>query len=364
MKHPPNEPMGQLSAHLDRAWDLVARGDLAGARVSAEKSLEIDANSADAHNLIGFILQAEGRAQEALDHYHRALELDNSFVDPMLNAAELLVHPLADFDAALAMVQEARFWLEDASPDARADAMLLEADIQLMRGDREAAAAVVAAVPEGPYENPRLSLALGRARLDTGDVDGALLLIRAATQQEPPSSDAFYYLGIALEAKRDRVGSLIAFLQSRELDSASESPPWTLSLNHFEGRVQAALGQVPPHVSKLLEGALVIVTELPGAEAVAEGVDPRMPVLLDALSRPGEPAKIGRVFVYKRNIERMAPSMFELDGETSRALAHEVEATFPGGVLRPLPGDPVDDVTGAETGESPPEPGEPPPASS
>src|SRR4051812_47623066 len=33
-------PMDQFTAHLDRGWDLVNRGDFAGALISAQKSLE------------------------------------------------------------------------------------------------------------------------------------------------------------------------------------------------------------------------------------------------------------------------------------------------------------------------------------
>jgi len=329
-----NGPMGQLAAHLDRGWDLVAKGDFAGAMLSAEKSLEMDEGSPEAHNLIGYIFHAEGRSEEAIVHYQTALELDESFVDAMLNAAEILVHPMRDLDGALTMVREALTWLEDAGVDERTDAMLLQADIHLMLGDRVSAKSVVRAIPDGPFENPRIALAVARARLDVGDIDGALPLIRTATEAERPSSDAFYYLGLALEVKKDRTGALIAFLQARELDGASEPPPWTIPLPQFEKRVQSALTKLPPKVSRLLEGALVVVTDLPGAEVVAEGVDPRMPALLDALSEPDKPARVGRVFIYKRNIERMAPGMFELDAEVARALIHEVEATFPGGVLR------------------------------
>ena len=45
-------PMDRLSAHLDRAWDLVARGDLQGAMRSAEKSLEMDDTSPEVRNLL------------------------------------------------------------------------------------------------------------------------------------------------------------------------------------------------------------------------------------------------------------------------------------------------------------------------
>src|SRR5688500_20088347 len=100
-------PMDQFAAHLDRGWDLVVRGDLAGALLSAQKSLELDAESPEAHNLIGYIHAAEGNAEEALEHYKQAIELDETFVEAMLNAAEVMIHPIRDFDGAIGMVDDA-----------------------------------------------------------------------------------------------------------------------------------------------------------------------------------------------------------------------------------------------------------------
>lgn len=331
----PNEPMDQLSAHLDRGWDLVTRGDFAGAMLSAEESLEVDETSPEAHNLMGYIYQAGGRAEEALASYRAALDLEEGYVEAMLNSAEVLVHPLRDLDAALRMVREALEWLGSDEVDERVDAMLLEVDIQLMRGDREAAGKVVRDLPEGPFENPALRLSVGRARLDVGDVDGALPLVRAACELEPPQPDAFYFLALALEAKEERSGALVAFLQSREIDSHAPAPPWSIPLPQFERRVQSALTKLPPDVSSLLEGALVVVTDLPGAEVVAEGIDPRMPVLLDALSGPDEAPRVGRIFVYKRNVERIAPGLIQIDEEVVRSLIAEVRATFPASQPKP-----------------------------
>ncbi|MEZ4340415.1 MAG: tetratricopeptide repeat protein [Sandaracinaceae bacterium] len=329
MNDPSDAPMSQLSAHLDRGWDLVARGDLAGAKRSAEESLELDEASPEAHNLMGYIFHAEGRAEEALEHYRHALELDESYIDAMLNAAELLLHPVADFDGALEMVREARDWLEeDGTPDELAETMLLEVDIHLARGDRVSAGSVVRDLPAGPFENPRLGTAVGRALVDVGEPDAALALLQEAVQQVPPTSDAFYYLGLALEAKQDMKGALIAFLQSREIDAQGEAPPWTLPLDQFERRVQVALGALPEDVAHVIEGALVVVTDLPGAEVVSEGVDPRAPALVDGLSAPNEPEKVTRIFVYKRNVERLAPGLFEVDAEITRAVLFEMQSAF------------------------------------
>jgi hypothetical protein len=97
----------------------------------------------------------------------------------------------------------------------------------------------------------------------------------------------------------------------------------------FERRVQAAMTKVQGSAARFIEGALVIVADLPGAEVVAEGVDPRIPVLLDDLSPEGVPPRAGRVFVYQRNVERLATEMVQMEEEIARALADEIAHAFP-----------------------------------
>ena len=56
--------MDQFSAHLDRGWDLVQKGDTRGAEASARRALELDPNSPEAHNLLGFVAATFGAACE------------------------------------------------------------------------------------------------------------------------------------------------------------------------------------------------------------------------------------------------------------------------------------------------------------
>lgn len=322
-----NEPMDQLTAHLDRGWDLVSRGDLAGAVLSAEKSLELNEESPEAHNLLGYILQAQGRAEDALEHYKQALELEEGYVDAMLNAAEVLLHPLHEYDAAIGFVDDALDWLEEDETDLIADALLIKVDVHLAREDREAAKRVVALLPSGPFESPQLTLSVGRARFEVGDLEGAEPLIRKATETEPPMADAFYFLGLLLEAKGDRRGALVGLLSARELDVSAPPPAWALPRDQFERRVEAALHKLGPQLAPVVEGALIVVAELPGAEVVAEGIDPRIALMLDDVTM--DPPKVGRIFVYQRNVERSASGLLDIEEEIVGALSAEITATFP-----------------------------------
>jgi Flp pilus assembly protein TadD len=85
--------MDQFSAHLDRGWDLVQRGDPRGAELSARRALEIDSQSPEAYNLLGYVAALKGEFDEATEHYRQAIALDDTYLEAMLNAAEVYVHP-------------------------------------------------------------------------------------------------------------------------------------------------------------------------------------------------------------------------------------------------------------------------------
>ncbi len=61
---PPGEKdkldLDAITAHLDRGWDLVQKGDLARADLSARRVLELDGDSPEAHTLLGAIAAARG----------------------------------------------------------------------------------------------------------------------------------------------------------------------------------------------------------------------------------------------------------------------------------------------------------------
>lgn len=327
--------MDQFTAHLDRGWDLVSRGDYAGALISAQKSLELDAESPEAHNLLGFIHQAEGRAEDALDHYRQAIAIDETYVEAMLNAAEVLIHSMRDLDNGLAMVDEALDFAE--GDDEVADALLLRFDALVQQGERDAAAQVAAKLPDGPFENAQLDFMVGRAKFETGDLDGAEKHLESAVKRGPESGDAFYYQGLVREARGDLRGATLAFLQAREADLNAPRPSWSLATSNFERRVQNAVRKLPSALGETIEGALVVVSDIPGPEVVAEGVDPHIGVLIDDLQDgDGKPIagdapaeRAGRVFVYQRNIERWAENAVDIEDEILRTLEHELSLTFP-----------------------------------
>src|SRR5689334_22591801 len=99
--------MDQLTAHLDRGWDLAHRGDSEGAATSARRALDLDQGSAEAYNLLGYAAAVQGDYESALEHYRQALTLDDTYLEAMLNLTEVYIHPLGDFPSALALCDQA-----------------------------------------------------------------------------------------------------------------------------------------------------------------------------------------------------------------------------------------------------------------
>jgi hypothetical protein len=121
----------------------------------------------------------------------------------------------------------------------------------------------------------------------------------------------------------------VAFLRCRELDAAQARPHWAVSQAHFERQVRRAIERLEPEQRAALDGALVVVSDVPGAEVVAEGVDPRATVMLDALGDPSGEPRAGRAFIYQRNVERLSEGGANVEDELPRLLRAEIEATFP-----------------------------------
>lgn len=319
--------MDQFSAHLDRGWDLAQRGDMKGAELSARRALELDAQSPEAHNLLGYVAALQGEFEEAIEHYGQAIALDDTYLEAMLNAAELFIHPLGDFAEAIQMCDQALELAEN--DDEVVDALLLKFDALLGKNDLDGARAVCARFPVGPYENPSHGLLVGRAYYEIGDLERATPLIEASTRQSPDNGEAWYYLGLVLDEREQSLSATRAFLRARDLDLEAPTPPWSLSPEAFAGTAQRVVDGLAEQLRTFIRTEEIYVADLPGAEIVADGVDPRALLLLDGFSSDQDGSSpTARLFVYQRNVERMAGTIDAVENELRTALEREIIGTF------------------------------------
>ena len=307
--------------YSDEAWDLLAEGDLDGAMASAQRYLDENDTSPEAYNLLGYIHAQYGDLHAALDAYETAIEFDSAYLDAMLNAGEVLLQ-LGDFAAAIERVDRA---IETAlTTDDEAESLLLKVDILVAAGRLAEANAVALDLPTGPFDSPLLDFMVGRARFEAGDHETAAIAIEQAAAGPLLDPDVFYYLGLVRESRGDLSGATAAFLQSREHDLERPRPYFSEPHHEFERRVQRAIRRLPAEARARLEGALVVVDDLPGAEIVSEGADPRMAVWVDELTLTnGE--RLLRTFVYQLNVERLAGSAAQVDDVLGVSLSQELE---------------------------------------
>lgn len=331
--------MDQFSAHLDRGWELVQRGDTRGAAASARRALELDPSSPEAHNLLGFVAAMEGEGEEAIEAYQQAIALDETYLEAMLNAAEVYISPLGDFEQAIRMCDQA---LDLAEVDEEViDALLLKFDALMGKGVRDEAKLVLEQIPEGPYENPGHLFLVGRAFYEMGDIERSRGLVEAAADKDPRHPEAHYYLGLIRDELGDPRGATVAFMRSRELDLLQGVPPWSPAREQWERAAQTSFAQLNPLLHEYVSGADVFISDVPGVELVAEGVDPRALVILDGFEHdeegdgqadwaPGHraPAKASRVFIYALNVARQAGQATDIEPEIVSALEREISATF------------------------------------
>jgi tetratricopeptide (TPR) repeat protein len=316
----------QLTAHLDRGWDLAQKGDASGASACAKRALELDPQSPEVHNLMGFAAALEGDADEALEHYRQAIALDETYFEAMLNAAEVLIAPLADHDGAIVQIEEALDYAE--TDEEIADCILLKVDALIAKADYEEAKRAMKMLPDGPFSGPTYLFLIGRAWYELGQIDKAAPLIEQAAKADPQSADAQYYLGLVRDEQGDARGATEALLRSRSLDALKPPPPWAPSAEAFATVVHSVIDKLDVLLARYVREAEVYVVDLPGAELVVDGVDPRALLVLDTPpSEEGAPSRV-RTFVYQRNVERASGALEGMESELVTALEREVTAVF------------------------------------
>src|SRR5688572_3844733 len=258
--------MDRFSAHLDRGWDLVQHGDSHGAELSARRALELNKQAPEAYNLLGYAAALRGDFEAAIAHYHHALSLDECYFEALLNAAEVFIHPLADYQEALAMCDRALELAE--TDDELVDALLLKFDALLGEDHMEEARTLCARFPEGPFENPNHVFLVGRALYEVGEIERAAPLIEQSVKATPRNSEAYYYLGLMRDEQGDRTRATQAFVKARALDLETPPPDWSLSAEAFEHTVRKVIESLPSRLRRSIRHDEIYVADMPGVEFV------------------------------------------------------------------------------------------------
>ena len=315
---------------IEEGWQLLENGKIDEARKRADRAVTSDPESPEAHTLVGAVASAEGDVDAALEAFERAMELDEQYLDPILLAAEAYALE-GDAKAALKLCERALDVAEEE--DEYVDAILLKAEIELGDDDPEAAEASLTQLPPVALPTAALELRAGDAFLEVESWDRAAEHFERAGKLEPDNADAAYGLGLVAEARGEAEAMVTHFQRVRLLDGKAAPLPWEVTAERMEELVEAALAELPERAQKLLENVPVMVEGTPSEEVVADGFDPRGLGLFAGVPFPEQSALSGpphleAVFLYQRNIERVARSTAEVEAEIRTTLLHETGHFF------------------------------------
>ena len=305
---------------MDRAWQLISNGDGMKALLAARQALLINAESPEVHNLLGCIYAMDGDFDEALSCYEKAMDLDDGYIDPLLNAAELLIHAANRTDDAIALCRRAR---ELVGPGEELfEVKLLEIDALLSMGRAEEARTLLDGMPLSKKMSAIHAMLLGRALFETGDFERSREFIDFSLAKEPLMADAWYCRGLLFREEGRRIEAVSAFLTVLDSDQRRDDAPWIDQFPSFEQLMKDAIALLDVDVRQMIQAAELMVAPLPTRDQLLQEVDPRQSVFVEGIDL--EKQSFERVWLFFKNLEHAGILPTQAEENLAQVLTDEV----------------------------------------
>lgn len=320
-----------FESDLDACWELVDSGKIAEARLAAAEIRRRYQDTPEVYVLLGTLDSIEGDPEAALKNFEEAMELDPDFIEPLLCAAEIYIWELGEHEKGLKLCQKALDLAEEESE--YLDALLLKADAEVNLGHEDRAYATLSEIPDIPVADPSYHIRAARLFLDLNKLEEAQHHFQLVVERLPDSADALHGLGLCAERRGDRKTMIRCYQKVRQLDLREPSPPWGLSAEKFSAVCEGAIESLPAELQTRLKNVPIIAQDYPSAELVADGTDPRLLGLFAGVpygdkSTVGGAPHLDTIFLFQRNIERMAISPEDVEDEIQITLVHEAGHFF------------------------------------
>ena len=312
--------MDRFSAHMDRAWQLISKGDGVRALLAARQALGINAESPEVHNLLGCIYAMEGDFEEALLCYQKAIDLDDGYLDPLLNSAELLIHAHERTDEAVAFCRRARELV--GADEELIEVKLLEIDALLSSGRAEEARSLLVDMELTKDLSSIHAMLIGRSLFETGDFDRSREFIEFSLSKDPLSSDAWYCRGLLFREEGRRIDAVSAFIKVLESDEARDDVPWLEQLAPFEKLVERAIALADRDVKASLKGTEIVVAPLPSRAQLLAEIDPRQAVFIEGIDTSKR--SFSRLWLFFRNLEHAGILPIDPEENLAQIISDEV----------------------------------------
>jgi len=332
-----------IEKDLDQAWELLESGDLAAVQVLAERLRAQAPDEPDVLLLSAACEREEGHAEKALALLAKAAAADPEWATPEIWAAELLAADPERLREALEHASRAFDLAEEE--EEYLEALAVKAGIEVDLGAVEAARRTLAELPPADPSSVRPQVQLAEADpswqleiahlfLAVADPAEARRRFQSLTDADPQLSDAWHGLGLAAEIQGDEEEKRRAWLRALALEEKRPLEDPLLTEAEMAAVAEAALAELPPRARSLIENVPIVIADLPAAEDVGQGLDPRLLGLFEgtsyreASSLAGSP-QLARILLFRKNLESIAGGDVEqLREEIRTTLLHETGHFF------------------------------------
>ncbi len=197
--------------HNSRGIELADRGWVDEAINEFKKAIELDPNSAHAHDNLATVYAEKKQFREALAEYLTAIKLEPDAATAHYNLAVFLSTHGNDF--AVAQYQEA-ISLEPDYPDAHLNLGLAHADAGRLEEARKELRTAIELDAADPFPKHELAALM----MDEGDYRGAIGYLKEVTRLDAKNFEAWLDLGICYAQKGFYAEAERAYDKGAELD--------------------------------------------------------------------------------------------------------------------------------------------------
>ncbi len=179
---------------------------------------------------------------------------------------------------------------------------------------------------------PDAHSALAWAAFRTCDFDLARKEAAATLKLDGEAAEAFQLQGLLAERDGDEAAALQAFAQARRLDPERFPEPYEMGEEEFLDVAKQAVEEVDEPVRKVLEDTAFFVQPIPSEELLRDSEPPMDPQILGLfLGRSLLEQSVAdsgmlpnTLYLFQKNLERIAGSREELEEEIRITVLHEI----------------------------------------
>jgi len=329
---------------LDQAMEASHGGRIDEALAWLDEALRVHPDGAEAHNGRGEILWDDGRIDEALIEFDRATLADGKFTAAHLNRIELLIEELGEFATAVRLADEllsGRPHLPRPDRALQAEVYYLKSKTLFYQDDLEGSLFLVRRAAKAGGELGLYCAFEGQVLFELGQFLESKRVLERGVAIDPDAAHSLYHLGLVLERLEDEgdetgapaVGvenAAQAFSRANSLEPQQFPLPIVLDEANFARAIDEAVANLPRSIREQVEGVSIQIEDFPTLELVRrERISPQTLGLFLGVPRTeammtDQPLDLDRIFLFKRNLEKICHDEEDLIEQIQITVRHEV----------------------------------------